>query len=186
MADCGQLVSTEPEPEPEFDPANVTIGQCGQDFPIEGAPGETSDVRVIVTNTNEVTAIADIVVRAGGQEIGRASSVSIASLSNQTVRVTITIPPEGTYAVQADPENITQGAGRAPASAGGVPVATTSEAVRAGAGKNGEHRPISDGGVGTGSTATALARACGGCAERSRKLTATNRRLRRAFDFVGR
>ena len=64
------------------------------------------------------------------------------------------------------------------------PQAGTAESVRAGADniENGERNPVADGGV---DARAALARACGGCAERSRKLTATNRRLREAFDVFG-
>lgn len=182
MADCGELVSEVPEEEPEFNPDDVVVGQCGQDFPVRGAPGETRDVRVIATNTNDVTAIVDIVVRAEGSgEIGRVSNVSIASLSNETTTVTITIPPEGRYSVRADIEDVTQGTGRAPVSSG-IQRTPTDERVHAGSPgeSNGKHRPVSDGGTTVGARA-ALAGACGGCAERSRKLTAANRRLRETF-----
>ena len=49
-AACGELVSEE---EPAIDPDKVIVGQCGQDFPVSGEPGEQTSVRVIATNTNE-------------------------------------------------------------------------------------------------------------------------------------
>jgi hypothetical protein len=173
MADCGELVSEE---EPAIDPDKVIVGQCGQDFPVSGTPGEQTSVRVIATNTNEQAVEATVIVRADGEPIGQERG-AIAAGSNHQFDVTITIPPAGRYQVRAEAMDVT-------AVTGFHPRTGTSESVRAGAGpiENGEQNPVADGGV---DARAALARACGGCAERSRKLSATNRRLRRSFDFIG-
>jgi hypothetical protein len=174
MADCGELVS---EAEPAIDPDKVIVGQCGQDFPVSGEPGEQTSVRVIATNTNEQAVEVTVILRADGEPIGQERG-AIAAGSNHQFDVTITIPPAGRYRVRAEVMDVT-------AVTGFHPRAGTRESVLAGAGSigNGERNPIADGGV---DARAAPARACGGCAKRSRKLSATNRRLRRAFDFVGR
>ena len=186
--DCGELVS---EAAPTLDPNNVVIGQCGQDFPVQGSPGETRDVRVIVTNTNDVAAAVTVDLLAddgsGPQRIGQASD-TVAAGSNQTILVTSTIPPEGRYAVSAEKASVTAAA-TAHTSTERASVAGPGRSVRAGAsaGMDGGGRTATDGGVeqSTVSARTALTRACGGCAERSRKLSTTNRRLRDAFNLLG-
>lgn len=173
MADCGELISEE---EPAIDPDKVIVGQCGQDFPVRGEPGEQTSVRVIATNTNQQAVEATVIVRADGEPIGQERG-AIAAGSNHQFDVTITIPSAGRYQVQAEAMDVT-------AVTGFHPRAGTPEPIRAGADSigNGERNPIADGGV---DARAALARVCGGCTERSRRLSATNRRLRRAFDFVG-
>lgn len=189
-ADCGELVS---EAAPEFDPTafHVVVGTCSLQ-PLEGAPSTERTVRVDVANEN-------------AQGEGQVDvNVSALDLPNVPVLVRLTTPPippggtstaEGTFRI-ADintvPDEFRSNV-RAIVVPGSTvqlgPAERTDERVHAGAhpASNGARPAVPDGGAKrtTATARAALAKTCGGCAERSRKLSRTNRRLRDRFSIFG-
>lgn len=188
-ADCGELIA---KAAPEFDPTafHVVEGSCSL-RPLEGAPTTERTVRVAVANENT-------------QGEGRVDvNVSAVDLPNVPVLVRLTtpsIPPggsataEGTFRI-ADIGTVPDEF-RSNIRASVVPGSTVQlgpaerfdQRVRAGASptSNGESPAVADGGMEPPVTTTrvALARACCGCAERSRRLSGQNRRIRDRFDLL--
>jgi hypothetical protein len=181
MADCGELVSKTPEEEFDEELVETVPGTCVID-PLEGAPDQERELKVDIENRNPVLdAEVDVEWR------DRNTGAVLKRYPNQTVpadtreTITATVKPANTI-----------GEGRFPIRAvvaSAVELAAAGSAldhrVRAGApGGNGE-TPVPDGGAEQSAARTALARACGGCAERSRKLSAHNRRIRDVFELLG-
>lgn len=175
--ECGELIS-ESEPEPVFDPDLVSVpqGECNV-TPLEVEPPAEISLSATVRNPNEKSARATVEWTWLETRLAT-DEVVIGSNSRETIETQATIERQGRDLVRAEVINVLQLTGRQPTS-------SMDERVRAGARSvdNGIHRTVAYTGVDARAT---LARVCGGCAERSRKLTATNRRLRSAFDFVGR
>lgn len=184
-ADCGALVSeAEEEAQPEFDPAAVSVpqGNCGVS-PQQVTPPEEVSLTATVRNPNAVSAGATVEWRWQGRRLATAE-VTVGSTGRETAQTTATIEREGRDQVRASVIDVRQLTGRQPAT-------TTDQRVRAGTPRvnDGEHRSVPDGGVvdprAPAGARVALARVCGGCAERSRKLSRTNGRLRDVFNFLG-
>lgn len=176
MADCGQLVSVE---EAELDPGLVDIpaGQCTVS-PQEVTPPQSVDLSATVVNDNEVGAEVNVEWTWQAQQLAT-DRISVGAGSQGTATATATIENTGRDQVSADVIGVSEITGFQPAAAG-------DERVRAGSPSenNSQHRTVADGGTERGARA-AIARACGGCADRSRKMTETNRRLRDTFHILG-
>jgi len=189
--ECGELVS---EAAPAFDLTafHVVEGSCSLQ-PLEGSPSIERTVRVDVANGN-------------AQGEGRVDvNVSALDLPSVPILVRLTTPPippggtataEGTFRV-ADVDTVPDEF-RSNIRATVVPGSTVQLApgglvdgrVQAGAhpASNGERSPVPDGGAepSVATARAALSRTCGGCAERSRRLSGENRRIRDRFRLLGR
>jgi len=189
--ECGELVSAAAL---EFDLTafHVVEGSCSLQ-PLEGSPTTERTVQMDVANENaKGEGLVDVNV----------SALDLPSIPVLVRLKTPPIPPRGTATVEgtfrvADVDTVPdefRSNIRATVVPGSTvqlaPVGLVDARVQAGAhpATNGESSPVPDGGAepSAATARAALVRTCGGCAERSRRLSGENKRIRDRFHLLGR